>query len=248
MNPLLSCSVTLADTNSHRPPIILIHGSANSASVWSLWQHELGAQGWSTFALDLRGHGQSPSVNLSGVRMADYADDVRKLMRQLKQPPVLMGWSMGGLVAMMAAATEVAACITLAPSIPARQEDPTVTLRPGIMTSEVYGITHTDPADQPSMPDLTIEERRVALAALGPESQYARDERQCGIVIETLPCPLLIVTGTLDSLWPSTRYRDLWLPADHLSMDGASHWGLVLNQRALTAIAPHLITWLEQAL
>jgi len=36
--------------------------------------------------------------------MADYADDLVALARTLRRPPVVVGWSMGGLVAMMAAA------------------------------------------------------------------------------------------------------------------------------------------------
>lgn len=181
--------------------------------------------------------------------MADYADDVRRLMRYLHQPPALIGWSMGGLVAMMVAARDqVAACIALAPSLPAQQEDATVALRHGVINAETYGISHTRPEDQPAMPDLTLDERRIALGALGPESQYARDERRRGILIQTLFCPLLIVTGTQDDQWPSSRYETLWIGADRLSMQGASHWGLVLNQRALCVTMPMILTWLEQAL
>jgi hypothetical protein len=89
--------------------------------------------------------------------------------------------------------------------------------------------------------------RQVALASLGKESRYARDERQRGIVIESLPCPLLIVTGADDRQWPRERYRDLWLPADELTVDGASHWGLVLNRRALADLVPAVLAWLDRA-
>jgi hypothetical protein len=156
---------------------------------------------------------------------------------------------MGGLVAMMvAAAGGVAACVTLAPSTPTRHLDIAVTVRTGVFTAEVYGITSTDPTAQPAMPDLDLEERQVALASLGPESVQARDERQRGIVIDALPCPLLLITGTHDTLWPGTRYEALWLLADRLSIDGASHWGLVLNRRALANMVPSVIRWCEQVL
>jgi len=98
---------------------------------------------------------------------------------------------------------------------------------------------------QPSMPDLDLEERRIALASLSPESLLARDERQAGIVIESLPCPLLIVTGTADSSWPRERYADLALPASYLGVEGASHWGLVLSRRALRTLARDVVGWLD---
>ena len=118
----------------------------------------------------------------------------------------------------------------------------------GEITPETYGITSRDPENQPAMPDLDREERAIALASLGPESLLARDERRRGIVIESLPCPLLLVTGTEDHSWPIHRYQDLWLEADRLSVAGASHWGLVLSRRALFLAIPRVLRWLEGAL
>ena len=179
--------------------------------------------------------------------MDDYVGDVIALAGQLNDLPVLIGWSMGGLVAMMAAVEgKAAACITLAPSMPARRTDQSVELRYGEFTAEEYGITSRDPKEQPAMPDLDIEERAIALASLGRESRFARDQRKRGIIIESLPCPLLIVTGTLDTQWPGHRYDNLWLKADRLSVEGASHWGLVLNRRSLAKAVPDVLRWLRQ--
>ena len=92
------------------------------------------------------------------------------------------------------------------------------------------------------------EERLVALASLGRESRLARGERRAGVVIESLPCPLLLVTGTADRAWPAERYRGLWLRADRLSVEAASHWGLVLNRRALAGLIPAVLCWLTSAI
>jgi len=179
--------------------------------------------------------------------MQDYATDVTGLVTQCRRPPVLIGWSMGGLVALMVAATGVAgACVGLAPSTPARQLNTSMALRTGEFGEEEYGITSRDPDEQPAMPDLDREERMIALASLGRESRLARDERQRGIIIEALPCPLLIVTGTRDRAWPRERYNNLWLMADYLSVEGASHWGLVLQRRALSSMIPEVLRWIAQ--
>ncbi|HEV2125468.1 MAG TPA: alpha/beta fold hydrolase [Chloroflexota bacterium] len=227
---------------------MLIHGAANSAKVWPFWQRELAQRGWLTYAVDLRGHGQSEVAELGATTMADYAADVRTLIHQLAQPPLLIGWSMGGLVAMMVAATDVVAgCVGLAPSLPARRLDDSVALRQGTFGAEEYGIISRNPDEQPAMPDLDREERLIALASLGPESRLARDERKRGIVIEKLGCPLLLVTGSDDRQWPSEQYAGLWLQADRLVADGASHWGLVLNRRALSKTIPSVVDWMVRA-
>jgi hypothetical protein len=152
---------------------------------------------------------------------------------------------MGGLVAMMMAATGIAtACITLVPSAPARQRDLSVELRRGEFGPEEYGITSRDPLEQKAMPDLDREERLIALASLCRESRLAKDERTAGIVIPSLPCRLLLVIGSDDQAWPAERYHDLWLKPDHFRVEAASHWGLVLNRRALATMIPAVLRWL----
>jgi pimeloyl-ACP methyl ester carboxylesterase len=180
--------------------------------------------------------------------MADYADDVATLARELARPAVLIGWSMGGLAAMLAAARGRTACyVGLAPSPPARQRDASVQLRTATFDAAEYGISSTDPGDQPTMVDLDLEERRIALASLALESRFARDDRKAGIVLTSLPCPALVVASTGDVTFPPQAYADLSVPAERLVVDGATHWGLVLNRRLLGSLVPAVTAWLEHA-
>jgi pimeloyl-ACP methyl ester carboxylesterase len=250
----LSITSLIPESATKKPPVVLIHGAANSATVWRLWQQELIAQGYPTHAVDLQGHGLSVPFDLSRSSMGDYASDVRSVIAQLRQPPVVIGWSMrgmGGLAGMMAAAAgRVAACIGLEPSPPTLQVDNSIPLREGTFDSTEYGITQTDPNDQPEMPDLSIIEREIALSSLGQESRYARDDRKRGNVIETLPCPLLVVKGALKSGWTARSYDDswlkgLWVDADVWTVDSASHWGLVLSESVLSSLISDVINWIE---
>lgn len=238
-------SVLAADAS--RPPIVLVHGAANSAIVWSYWQPALAERGWSSHAIDLRGHGRSEPVDLSSTAMADYAGDVARAARTLRAAPVVIGWSMGGLAGLMAAAACGArAWIGLAPSMPAPARRPSAVLRRGVFGPEEYGITGRDAADQPAMPDLDRDERVVALASLGLESRLARDERSAGVVVDVPARPLLILTGTADTFWPTKRYDTLHVHADRVEIDGASHWGLVLNRRVVPVMVEHVTTWLAR--
>lgn len=242
---MLAVSSMYPDQATDYPPLVLIHGAANSAKVWTHWQQELAAHGWTSHAIELRGHGQSPPFNLSNTTMDDYASDVRELAKQLSQPPIVMGWSMGGLIGMMVASQGLGiTCIALAPSMPAQQLDTSVNLCTGDFGPEEYGIVDGDTKNQPTMPDLDPEERGLALSSLSRESRLARDQRRRGIVIESLSCPLLIVTGTGDKAWPKKRYEGLWLDAEFYEVEQASHWGLVLNRRALAVGVPEVLQWL----
>jgi len=84
-------------------PLVLLHGLARN------WQDFLSliptlAQSWHVYAVDLRGHGSSGRV-ARGYTGASYAADLVALFREvLRQPAVLFGHSMGGVVAMRIAA------------------------------------------------------------------------------------------------------------------------------------------------
>ena len=117
--------------------------------------------------------------------------------------------------------------MALAPSLPTLHLDESVSLRSGVFDSREYGVVGGDPMEQPAMPDLDVEERQLALRSLGLESRLARDERKRGIVIRHLACPLLVVTGELDTNWPRESYAGLHLPAEFLAIEACSHWGLV---------------------
>ena len=97
------------------------------------------------------------------------------------------------------------------------------------------------------MPDLDRDARVLALVSLGPESRLARNERTAGIVVPPLACPLLVVTGGGDRLWPRSRYEGVPLRAEWLEAPGASHWGLVLAPGTLATLVPAVGRWLDAA-
>ena len=225
---------------------MLIHGAANSSLAWKFFQKALARTGWSNHAIDLRGHGKSGG-SVDGATMADYVTDVARVADGLPTKPVVMGWSMGGLVAMkFAAEGRARACVALSPTPPAKERNENVRIRGGVYGSEVYGIKTLDPAKQPAMPDLDDEERGVALGSLSHESRTARDERKAGVVIESMPCPLLVIAGSDDRVFPKSLYNGLGLGEELMEAGGASHWGLVLNRRVMPGLARCVGQWLDE--
>jgi pimeloyl-ACP methyl ester carboxylesterase len=184
--------------------------------------------------------------------MADYVEDVAGAARALEAAPVVVGWSMGGLVALMyAVAHPVAAVIALGPSLPGPRlaSASSSPLAPGVFGPEVYGIVDPHASEQPTMPDLDPDEVRTALASLGPESGLARQERKRGIPLDprALRGPVLVVAGERDETVPPAAARALarFVGGRYLEFAAASHWGLVLNRRALDAGLPRVLAWLE---
>lgn len=80
---------------------------------------------------------------------------------------------------------------------------------------------------------LAEEKRSIALESASHESRTARDDRKAGIVITSLPCPLLEGTGSEGGNRARSIYMVLNVLAEYLESRGSSHRGLVLNLHVL---------------
>jgi len=82
------------------PPLLFVHGAWHGAWCWE--EHFLdffGERGHRVAALDLRGHGSSPSRGrFRTTRMRDYVADVAEVAATFDEPPIVVGHSMGGMV------------------------------------------------------------------------------------------------------------------------------------------------------
>lgn len=82
------------------PPLLLLHGVTGDGSNWDYVAPALAQAGYRVLALDLRGHGLSSKPE-RGYRWAeDYAEDVVDFLRRHVQgPAILIGHSLGAVVA-----------------------------------------------------------------------------------------------------------------------------------------------------
>jgi alpha-beta hydrolase superfamily lysophospholipase len=93
--------VSRSPASPTRPhPILFVHGAFHSSWVWE--EHFLpyfAARGYEVHAVNWRGHGRSGGhETLHRNRIADYVADVAQAASALKEPPILVGHSMGGFV------------------------------------------------------------------------------------------------------------------------------------------------------
>lgn len=100
------------------PPLLLLHGIAVGPWCWERWQGFLAARGWPSYALALRGRaGSRPVSDLGRVTLADYVEDARAMAAALGRP-LVVGHSMGGLLAQVLAADGAVDAAVLLTSMP----------------------------------------------------------------------------------------------------------------------------------
>jgi pimeloyl-ACP methyl ester carboxylesterase len=164
-------------------------------------------------------------VEVGGASMLDYAGALVSAAEGLTHPIGLVGWSSGGLAALLAAEQiRPSSLVLLAASPPSEVQgsDADLQIGDGLFDPEaVYG---------PFPPGVWSR----------PESIRARGERKRGLSVPAVPCPALVVYG---HEFPEARGRALvaLYGAEELSFPDLDHWGLVLDARVRQAIARWLV-------
>ena len=81
----------------HDRPLVLLHGLSANSTSWSA-VIERTARRWHSYALDFRGHGRSDRTP-GHYRLDDYLDDADRLLQVIGEPSVVVGHSLGAIVA-----------------------------------------------------------------------------------------------------------------------------------------------------
>ena len=230
-----------------RPPLLMVHGAFHGWWAYKRWMGLFAALGFPSLALSLRGHeGGAPldSKSLCATCLGDYAEDVETAIGKIDVPPILIGHSLGGLIAQMVAARgkAVRALILVGSAGPANlgptrdflwPEDTPLMFPPERMRRSMFK---------------NIDEGTFAAiyGRLVPESPRALNESglaRIDIAREVINAPILVVGTQHDGigLHKSTDIAEYYR-ADHVQVPGTSHDCLV-EDAGLDA-AHEILRWL----
>jgi pimeloyl-ACP methyl ester carboxylesterase len=231
------------------PTVVLIHGAFCAAWAMEPYAQLLALHGYKVVTPTLRHHdfppGMRPPRELGLTSTLDYADDVEALVRSLDAPPILVGHSMGGLIAQMVAQRlPVRALVLLAPSAPWGTLPTSaweIVSAQGLYLAGQFWNKPLRPeawiAETHSLDLLPPGEREATFARFVPESglatfeilHWAMDMRRATFVdARKIECPVLCVAGEYDRINPprtvasvARRYRER---GEYVEVPGASHW------------------------
>ena len=241
----------------------MVHGAFCGGWTFDHFRKPFEALGHQVLTPDLRGHGAHDSLGaVTNVSMTDYARDIAQICAELDAPPILIGHSLGGLVAQLAARrTKLAALILLAPSPPW-----------GVASSSVeeavtaFGLNALGPVWLQSVaPDRTLmrtysldrvdeAERDRVIGLMRPESGKALWETlnwwldpfmTTSLGPGPLSVPCAVMVGRRDVVHPPNtgRMTATRLGASFHEFSGMSHW--LPAEAGWRDVAAHALSWLE---
>jgi len=256
----------MTEKRAGRPPVLMIHGAF--CGPWSLdgLKEKFVAAGYAVTAPALRFHDSNPApVALGTTGLADYAADLAEEIAALDAPPILVGHSMGGLLAqMLASRMEIRALVLLAPSAPWGVPPTTLFeigaahamhLRPGYWNHILE--PNRDVALTHSLNRLPRDMRDAVFGRFVPESGRATFEvmnwgldlnHASEVKIDTVRCPILCLTGSDDRINPPSTVARIAALYDGRAqaevLDGMGHW--LIGEPGWEKLADKALGWLKE--
>ena len=197
------------------PPLLFVHGFFGLAIAFERMMECLTSKGHRCVAIDLRGHGDSALTGKLGkVSIHDYADDVERVAAQLGDP-IIVGHSMGGLLAQLVAARGVGKGLVLMSPAPPRGI-PVLSLKLAIHQAKYMPAILTSRVVVPGRSDLRAlvlnrlpeAEQEVLLDLLVPDSGRAAFQMSVvGVPVDRkqVKVPILVLAGDRDLFIPLSR-------------------------------------------
>lgn len=243
--------------------VLFLHGAYGGAWCWQ--EHFMpyfAEQGVRSYALSLRGHGNSPGrENLAMATLSDYVDDLQWAVDQLDQPPILVGHSMGGMIIQKYLERQVdVPGVVLMASVPPQglgQATLRLMLRDPLLLWQMSMIQHVDP----SYGDLDTA-RRVGFSDNMPEDELQRLRERFGpessraiwdMTVSNLVCPwrikkppMLVLGGNDDALFPPSMVRstaDAYSVAAEFFPDMAH---VMMLESGWQRVADRIIEWAHE--
>ncbi|MGQ7887077.1 alpha/beta hydrolase [Paenibacillus sp. WC2504] len=103
---------------SKKPPLLFVHGAYTGSWMWSKYIPHFINKGWNCYVMNLRGHYKSRVLDLTNVTFEDYLEDMKEVLAECEAPPILIGFSMGGILSQKLAETnELAGLVVIDTSI-----------------------------------------------------------------------------------------------------------------------------------
>ncbi|WP_042217187.1 alpha/beta fold hydrolase [Paenibacillus borealis] len=235
-----------------RPPLLFVHGAFTGSWMWSKYIPHFIREGWTCYVMNLRSHYRSRVLDMTEISFADYLEDIREIIAECGAPPIVIGFSMGGILSQKLAETAELAGLVLIDSSISKEVHDRVPYRDIVRTQP--GLVVPSPVREElvsideSAEDVAFQRKYLTMESAKAFSAFSFHYGAEGIRVDSrsITCPCLVIhavnseeddgRGRVNAEHFHAEYKGLW---------NTTHTGLLVGQRYLEA-AGTVLEWLKR--
>jgi len=219
---------------------LMIHGAGGGGWEWNVWSRVFRAAGLAVSAPDL----QPVASGLANTRLADYLAQMRSSVVALPSPRVLVGASLGGLLAL--ANADIADALVLVNPLPPSPWSALLPVREKFPEVIPWRRDASLAGTRRALPDADEAACLFAFRHWRDESGAVIEEAIAGVAVAPPSCPVLMIASERDDEVPASASAVVAqaVSAEFLLLPGASHVGPLCGREA-AAVASRAVAFLN---
>ena len=238
-------------------PLVFLHGMWAHHEFFQNYLRFFSTEGFDCYAVSRRGRKGVPPANAQGVRFQDCLDDTLSTLDAIGREAIVVGWSLGGLVAQKVAEEgRGRAAVLVAPVAP---RDVRTFPRLGALPTYLRHLPDML-LGRPFLPSyanavrtflnrIPEADRRRAYGAVVPDSgTVGRQIALTGVRVDAsqVLCPVLCVVGLDDNITPARSVRRVAAKYDADLRAYPNHAHMLMEEPGWDGIASDMLAWLEE--
>ncbi|WP_055665106.1 alpha/beta fold hydrolase [Desnuesiella massiliensis] len=241
------------EATERRPPLLFVHGAYTGSWMWSKYIPHFVNKGFTCYVMNLRSHYKSRVMDMTRISFEDYLDDIKVIIAECCEPPIVIGFSMGGILCQKIAEKVKLAGLVLVDTSISKEVNKIVPYKD--VEENSLGIIIAAPSrEEKSSIDETADDINFQKKYLSMESSKAMGAISCwfkgnvGISIDSslITCPCLVIKAVNnDDSDRRGRATAEHLNAEYMGLWATTHTGLLVGQRYLEVVE-RILEWLSR--
>jgi len=241
------------ETGKKRPPLLFVHGGYTGSWMWSKYIPHFVNKGWKCYVMNMRSHYKSRVMDLTKVSFEDYLDDIKVIINECEEHPIIIGFSMGGILCQKVAETAMLAGLVLIDTSISKEVNEIAPYKETVEdTSSIIlpaPLREEDSSIDESVDDIAFQKKYLAMEsskAINAFGCWVRGTKGISINSSLITCPCLVVKAVMNE----DDERRGMATANHLNGEytgllNTTHTGLLVGQR-YKEVVDKVMEWLQR--
>lgn len=242
-----------AEKRKNKPPLLFIHGAYTGSWMWSKYIPHFVQEGFRCYVMNLRSHFKSRVMDMTRVTFEDYLEDIKEVIAECSEPPVIIGFSMGGILTQKIAETEKISGMVLIDSSICSQVHKEVPYKNTVDSIPVDIVPAPERSESSSVDesgeDIEFQRKYLSMEsgkAFGACSIAFGESNGISIDNSLITYPSLVIR-TSNNMEEEDRLRAEaeYFHAEYMGIKDSTHTGLLIGKRYLEVVGI-MLRWLER--